>query len=106
DGSPLSEFATDCGGWTSEDSKTIAVAGVLSQSTLQWLAFNTNACNTPLRLYCFQVGDDTDGDGLTDREELILGTLPDVADTDEDGNSDGLEYWDNSTDPTIPDSND
>ena len=34
---------------------------------------------------------DTDGDGLTDDEELIHGTNPNLADTDNDGISDGLE---------------
>lgn len=39
-----------------------------------------------------QVGDqDTDGDGLTDREEALLGTDPDNADTDGDGLSDRAE---------------
>lgn len=34
---------------------------------------------------------DSDGDGLTDSEELALGTNPAVADTDGDGYADGLE---------------
>ena len=34
---------------------------------------------------------DTDGDGLTDDEELTRGTNPNLADTDNDGISDGLE---------------
>ena len=34
---------------------------------------------------------DTDGDGLTDCEEGVLGTNPTVADTDGDGLSDGQE---------------
>ncbi len=36
-------------------------------------------------------GDDGDADGLTDAEELLLGTRPDVADTDGDGIIDGIE---------------
>ncbi len=35
---------------------------------------------------------DSDGDGLTDWEEMILGTNPNLADTDGDGVSDGQEY--------------
>lgn len=36
-------------------------------------------------------GDDSDGDGLTDEEELALGTSPNKADHDEDGLLDGRE---------------
>ena len=36
---------------------------------------------------------DTDSDGLLDRDELIEGTLPWVADTDGDGYSDGVEVF-------------
>ncbi|MCM8536406.1 MAG: malectin domain-containing carbohydrate-binding protein [Lentisphaeraceae bacterium] len=40
---------------------------------------------------------DTDGDGLTDEEELTLGTNPNLADSDGDGINDGdeLKYWGN-----------
>lgn len=38
-----------------------------------------------------QGGGDTDGDGLSDEEEVALGTNPAIADTDGDGISDGLE---------------
>tara|TARA_R110002110_G_scaffold191235_1_gene399412 strand:- start:235 stop:642 length:408 start_codon:yes stop_codon:yes gene_type:complete len=45
---------------------------------------------------------DSDGDGLTDTEEEVLGTDPLSTDTDGDGWTDGVE--DNSyTDPTDPD---
>ncbi len=47
--------------------------------------------------------EDTDGDGLTNREELELGTNPLVADTDEDGLSDSEELRQWSTDPLTPD---
>ncbi|MFT3709945.1 MAG: vWA domain-containing protein [Archangium sp.] len=38
-------------------------------------------------------GGDTDSDGLFDSEEIALGTLPWVADTDTDGFSDGVEVF-------------
>jgi hypothetical protein len=42
---------------------------------------------------------DTDGDGLSDAEELLLGTDPDKADTDRDGLTDGEEVRIVGTDP-------
>lgn len=46
---------------------------------------------------------DTDADGLTDDEEIVLGTDPLLADTDSDGLSDGDEVNTYSTDPLNPD---
>lgn len=46
--------------------------------------------------------DDTDGDGLTDGQEKTLGTNPLVADTDGDGINDGDEVT-NGTDPLVAD---
>lgn len=46
-------------------------------------------------------GDDADGDGLPDDDELAIGTDPDAADTDGDGVDDGEEVA-NGTDPTDP----
>jgi outer membrane protein assembly factor BamB len=43
---------------------------------------------------------DTDGDGLTDIEEKRLGTDPAKADTDGDGDPDGVDPWPNA--PTRP----
>jgi hypothetical protein len=45
---------------------------------------------------------DTDRDGLTDAEEVNLGTNPDDPDTDRDGIADGDEVR-NRTDPTRAD---
>ncbi|MFA6243135.1 MAG: PQQ-dependent sugar dehydrogenase [Candidatus Hydrogenedentales bacterium] len=47
---------------------------------------------------------DEDEDGLTNDEELLIGTDPNIADTDNDGLSDGEEVNTYSTDPLDPDS--
>ncbi|MBM3848936.1 MAG: hypothetical protein FJ396_01890 [Verrucomicrobia bacterium] len=44
---------------------------------------------------------DTDGDGLDDRLEAVLGTSPEAADTDGDGLSDARE-WRFGSDPKVP----
>ncbi|HET6527461.1 MAG TPA: OmpA family protein [Balneolaceae bacterium] len=46
---------------------------------------------------------DTDGDGLTDAEEMELGTDPNTADTDGDGLVDGAEVNEYNTDPLTAD---
>ena len=46
---------------------------------------------------------DPDGDGLINDLEALLGTLPNVADTDEDGLSDGWEHNVLGTNPLNPD---
>lgn len=47
---------------------------------------------------------DSDGDGLTDAEELVLKTNPNSADTDSDGLTDWAEIKIYKTDPLNPDS--
>ena len=51
-----------------------------------------------------QAGNDADGDGLNDRREAELGTDPSLADTDEDGLTDGAEVRDHRTNPLAADS--
>jgi uncharacterized membrane protein len=46
---------------------------------------------------------DSDGDGLTDKRELEIGTDPNNPDTDSDGLSDGEEVLRRNTDPLNPD---
>jgi hypothetical protein len=49
-------------------------------------------------------GRDTDGDGLTDRDEVVIwGTSPSSADTDGDGLNDRAEIFDLGFDPRRPD---
>lgn len=47
---------------------------------------------------------DNDGDSLTDEEEILLGTSPVLADTDDDGIDDDEEIGTYETDPLNPDS--
>ena len=72
----------------------------MSRVTLAMLVF----CSAPA------VAQDMDQDGLTDDEESILGTRPDLRDTDQDGLDDGLEVGRSGdadtatrTDPLRPD---
>jgi hypothetical protein len=46
---------------------------------------------------------DSDADGLYDDLEIQIGTNPEMADTDGDGISDGLEHFKTSNDPTVYD---
>jgi Bacterial TSP3 repeat len=49
---------------------------------------------------------DTDGDGLTDDHEEVLGTDPNDSDTDDDGVTDGVEIDGNGSSPTDADTDD
>ena len=54
----------------------------------------------------FSFDPDSDDDGLTDGEEVVLGTDPFDADTDDDGLTDGQEVEVYGTDPLDPDTDD
>lgn len=58
-------------------------------------------CSTPEPIV--EVPVDTDGDGLTDLQELELGTDPNNADTDGDGLTDGAEVNTHETNPLVAD---
>ncbi|NOJ79128.1 adventurous gliding motility protein AgmC [Myxococcus xanthus] len=64
-----------------------------------------NVDGTPAT-YTWSVAADTDGDGLTDAEEVVLGTDPENPDTDGDGLPDGIEVNTAGTDPLDDDSDD
>jgi hypothetical protein len=54
----------------------------------------------------FSFDPDSDDDGLTDGEEVVLGTDPFDPDTDDDGLTDGEEVEVHGTDPLDPDTDD
>ena len=69
----------------------------------KWSVVVTNASGSTEQVFEYRVFTDSDGDGLSDyREQNILGTNFELADTDSDGLSDSDEV-DGSTDPTVAD---
>ena len=88
-----------CGDWTDNFVEASALVGDRTATDSAWLAADFGNCDTPQHIYCFEVGADSDGDGLTDDEEAILESDPDDPDSNGDGVSDGEAYWDNGEDP-------
>ncbi|MDD5088928.1 MAG: OmpA family protein [bacterium] len=59
--------------------------------------------NLGLRVHRGSGNKDTDGDGLTNKQEKELGTDPKNPDSDGDGLTDGAEYLTHHTKPLVPD---
>jgi hypothetical protein len=64
---------------------------------------HTDATNRELYAVPIAALDDGDQDGLVDQAEVLLGTNPDVADTDGDGLTDGAEVNTHGTSPLLVD---
>ena len=85
-----------------------SAAEKLRLALLALAAAATTGCGLSDRSYYGTTGGvppmmpDTDGDGLKDEEELLLGTDPHNWDTDGDGLSDGDEARIHKTDPLDP----
>jgi ELWxxDGT repeat protein len=71
---------------------------------LLFFAAETDALGRELYAVPIAALDDGDQDGLQDQAEVILGTNPDVADSDGDGLTDGAEFTTHGTDPLVADS--
>jgi arylsulfatase A-like enzyme len=92
-GSGTNYSYTPQNGFSGSDSFTFSVSDGLLKSALATVSITVNDAS----------GTDSDGDGLTDVEELALGTNPLVADTDLDGLDDGEEQS-LGTNPLVADS--
>ena len=72
---------------------------ILTEKTVDKPASKSSDNNQPL----IDVPRDSDGDGLTDEQEQVIGTDPRSADTDGDGLTDGEEVATHNTDPKLAD---
>ncbi|WP_434299375.1 adventurous gliding motility protein AgmC [Corallococcus exiguus] len=89
-----------------------ALPGPLADGTYTVTAVSTNGAgtNSTTATTTFTVNTagtvDSDNDGLTDEEEILVGTDPNNPDTDGDGIPDGIEVKVGGTDPLDSDSDD
>lgn len=83
--------------WTQDGYDDSDSDGLLNNQELVWYVDNIVVMYSDPSLY------DTDGDGLSDKEERAAGTNPLNPDTDGDGRSDYLELLILRTDPNNPD---
>ncbi len=76
----------DCSDWTSAASGVQAMTGLSEASSSNWIVEAPSDCSTQRHLYCFggiatdPANPDTDGDGVSDGDEVASGTLPFIAD--------------------------
>ncbi|WP_375761096.1 Ig-like domain-containing protein [Corallococcus exercitus] len=90
---------------------TVDLPGPLADGTYTVTAVSSNGTtNSTTATSTFTVNPastvDTDNDGLTDEEEVDLGTNPNDPDSDDDGIPDGIEVKVGGTDPLDDDSDD
>ncbi|MEO1272389.1 MAG: DUF1554 domain-containing protein, partial [Myxococcota bacterium] len=84
-----------CDDWSFNFFDSFTTYGDLYRNDDGWIAADFTECvEASYRLYCFEVGLDSDGDGLTDAEEIELDLDPSNPDTNGDERPDGVEYWD------------
>lgn len=79
-------------------------AGETGRLTIKLVSRNAANAEVILDSISLTVSDDPDGDGLTTEQELLLGTDPLAYDTDGDGLSDGEEVSVYRTNPALADS--
>jgi len=92
------------GNWSLDTEQAVADSGSFNEvpsDTVLAITATDIAGNQGTGQVIVQYENDSDGDGLTDAEEEVIGTDPENPDTDGDGVSDGQEVID-GTDPLDP----